>query len=89
MTEHYGPTTTLGKPASAKSVHGYIARAFGDRMAEVRAAMEGLAATLPPEEPNRVGFRLYEQFRPDVPLESKAGGQGRVGGFERIVRARG
>jgi hypothetical protein len=56
-----------GKPASSKSVHTYIARAFGDRLPEVRAAMEGLAAALSPEELNRLGFRLYERFRPDVP----------------------
>jgi hypothetical protein len=56
-----------GKPASAKSVASYIVRAFGDRLGEARAAMEGLAASLPPEELNRVGFRLYERFRPDVP----------------------
>jgi hypothetical protein len=56
-----------GKPPSAKSVQSYIARAFGDRLADARAAMEGLAASLPPEGLNRVGFRLYEQFRPDVP----------------------
>jgi hypothetical protein len=29
--------------------------------------MEVLGASLPPEELNRVGFRLYERFRPDVP----------------------
>jgi hypothetical protein len=56
-----------GKPASAKSVQSYVARAFGDRLGEARAAMEVLAASLPPEELNRVGFRLYERFRPDVP----------------------
>ncbi len=53
-----------GKPASAKSVQSYIARAFGDRLAEARTAMEALAASLQPEELNRVGFRLYERFRP-------------------------
>jgi hypothetical protein len=56
-----------GKPASAKSVASYIARAFGDRLGEARTAMETLAASLPPEEVNRVGFRLYERFRPVVP----------------------
>jgi len=34
--------------------------------------MEYLAASLPPEELNRVGFRLYERFRPEVP-EGSAG----------------
>ena len=29
--------------------------------------METLAASPSPEELNRVGFRLYEPFRPDVP----------------------
>ena len=33
-----------GKPASARSVQNYIARGFGDRLAEARAAMEALAA---------------------------------------------
>jgi hypothetical protein len=55
------------KPASSKSVQTYIARAFGDRLPEVRAAMVAVAASLPAEELNRVGFRLYERFRPDVP----------------------
>ena len=56
-----------GKPASDRTVQSYIARAFGDRLGEARAAMEVLAAPLPPEELNRVGFRLYERFHPDVP----------------------
>ncbi|MGE0527491.1 MAG: hypothetical protein AB7P49_10545 [Bdellovibrionales bacterium] len=56
-----------GKPASAKSVQSYISRAFGNRLDEVRAAMDRLAASLPPDELNRIGFRLYERFRPEVP----------------------
>jgi hypothetical protein len=31
-----------GKPASTKRVQTYVARAFGDRLADARAAMEGL-----------------------------------------------
>jgi hypothetical protein len=42
-------------------------RTFGDRLGEARAALEALAASLPPAELNRIGFRLYERFRPDVP----------------------
>ena len=78
-----------GKPASAKGVQGYIARAFGDRLAEARAAMEGLAATLPPEELNRVGFRLYERFRPDVPHGAEGWGAKSELRLERITQARG
>lgn len=56
-----------GKPAKPGAVEAYLVRAFGDRLREVRAAMEALAARLPPEELNRTGFRLYEAFRPEVP----------------------
>ncbi len=49
------------------AVRPYLQRAFGNRLAEVRAAMEVAAASLPPNELNRVGFWLYEAFRPAVP----------------------
>jgi hypothetical protein len=76
-----------GKPRSARRVQGYIARAFGDRLAEVRAEMEGLAATLPPEELNRVGFRLYEHFRPDVPQGAQGWGAKGLLHIDRIRSA--
>jgi hypothetical protein len=75
------------KPASAKSAQGYIARAFGNRLAEVRAAMEALAASLAPEELNRVGFRLYERFRPEVPQGVEGWGAKGELRIERIVQA--
>jgi hypothetical protein len=56
-----------GTPEDDTPVRRYLARAFGPRLEEARAAMRALAATLPPEELNRVGFRLYEAFRPEVP----------------------
>lgn len=56
-----------GRPASAAPVRRYLEKAFGPHLAEVRAAMQRLAARLPPEELDRVGFRLYETFRPEVP----------------------
>ena len=63
-----------GKPAHAAPVKTYVARAFRDRFGEVRAAMGELAASLPPNELNRVGFKLYEQFRPEVPADVKGWG---------------
>ncbi len=63
-----------GTPAPAAPVEAYVARAFGGRLAEVRAAMEELAARLPPEELNRTGFRLYEAFRPEVPEGARGWG---------------
>lgn len=77
-----------GKPASARNVRSYVARAFGDRLDEVREAMEALAASLPPEELNRVGFRLYERFRPDVPPGTEGWGAKGELRIERIRSAR-
>ena len=55
------------EPADPSGVQRYLAKAFGDRLADVRAAMEELAGRYEPVELNRIGFRLYEKFRPDVP----------------------
>jgi hypothetical protein len=63
-----------GKPMSASAARSYIARAFGEHLAEVRAAMVALADSMPPEELNRAGFRLYERFRPDVPRGAEGWG---------------
>ncbi|MGO8740560.1 hypothetical protein [Rhodoblastus sp.] len=56
-----------GKPASERSTLSYIRRAFGDKLDAVRAAMEDLAASYPPDDLNRIGFHLYERFRPEAP----------------------
>jgi hypothetical protein len=78
-----------GKPARPGAVAAYIARAFGDRLAEVRAAMEALAAGLDPEELNRTGFRLYEAFRPEVPPDVTGWGAKAVLDLSRIRNAAG
>ncbi|WP_043359083.1 hypothetical protein [Belnapia sp. F-4-1] len=68
-----------GHPAPAAPVEAYLARALGPHLGEVRAAMEGLADRLEPEELNRIGFRLYEAFRPEVPEDvSGWGAKGRL-----------
>ena len=48
-------------------MHRYLVQAFPDRLGEARAAMEELAASLPPEELNHVGLCLYQRFRPNAP----------------------
>lgn len=63
-----------GKPAPVAPVLAYVTKAFGTHLAEVREAMEALAAGYAPEELNRVGFRLYEHFRPDVPSDVRGWG---------------
>lgn len=75
VTEIGGTTLAAGpdgEPAPAAPVQAYLVRAFGPRLAAARQAMEQLAATLPPEALNRIGFQLYERFRPDLP-EGAAG----------------
>jgi hypothetical protein len=55
-------------------VQAYVTKAFGEHLAAVRKAMEDLAAQYEPEELNRIGFRLYETFRPEVPPDVKGWG---------------
>ena len=76
-----------GKPGSPAAVRNYLARALGERLGEVRGAMEGLAASLPPDELDRVGFRLHERFRPEVPEGVGGWGAKAVLDVERIKRA--
>lgn len=78
-----------GKPARPGAVAAYLARAFGDHLAAVRAAMEALAARQDPDELNRTGFRLYEAFRPDVPADVRGWGAKAVLDLNRIRHAAG
>ncbi len=66
-----------GKPATPRPAHAYVEKAFGEHLPAARKAMEALANSLPPEELNRIGFRLYERFRPEVP--AGAAGWGKKG----------
>ncbi len=63
-----------GKPAPAAPIEAYVSRAFGPHLPQVREAMEALASRYEPGELNRIGFRLYEKFRPDVPPGNKGWG---------------
>lgn len=63
-----------GTPTPAAPARAYVAKAFGKRLEEARSAMEALAASLDPQELNRVGFRLYEHFRPEVPADARGWG---------------
>jgi hypothetical protein len=76
-----------GKPSSAKPVEAYVAKAFGDHLAEVRTAMEQLVARYEPEELNRIGFRLYEHFRPEVPPDVRGWGAKGLLDLEKIRSA--
>ena len=62
------------QPANPVAVARYLENAFGDDLPEVRTAMEELADRYDPGELNRIGFRLYEKFRPEIPPGSPGWG---------------
>jgi hypothetical protein len=77
-----------GKPMGPPhGVRSYIASAFGDRLDEVRTEMAALAALHSPVELSRIGFRLYENFRPNVPCGAEGWGAKGILEIERIRTA--
>jgi hypothetical protein len=56
-----------GRPISPSSIDRYLKTKFGDALKDVRLAMSELAHSLPPRELALSAYRLYEQFRPDIP----------------------
>ena len=72
-------------PATPASVERYLAKAFGEALEPVRAAMTDLARRYEPRELNRIGFRLYEGFRPDVPAGAAGWGAKGVLDLGRIT----
>jgi hypothetical protein len=76
-----------GKPEPAEPVRTYIAKAFGEHLGAVRQAMEDLAGRYDPHELNRVGFRLYEEFRPEVPPDARGWGAKGVLDLDKIRSA--
>jgi len=77
-----------GKAASDRPTRAYIHKAFGDNLEAVRAAMEALAACYEPDELNRIGFHLYERFRPEVPDDVSGWGAKGELKLRRIQNAR-
>ncbi|WP_426954357.1 hypothetical protein [Muricoccus radiodurans] len=76
-----------GMPAPAPPVLAYVTKAFGKRLSEVRKAMEALADRYEPDELNRVGFRLYKEFRPEVPADVQGWGAKGLLDLEKIRAA--
>jgi hypothetical protein len=62
------------KSTNPESVARYLQKAFGDRLDEARAAMEGLARSLAPADLAKYAYHLYEQFRPSVPPDVRGWG---------------
>lgn len=61
-----------GKAVDPSGVDRYLAQKFKEHLPEVRQAMQTLAESMPPEELERRGYALYEEFRPEIP-EGKRG----------------
>jgi hypothetical protein len=68
-------------------VQRYIAKAFGDHLGEARQAMDERASWHEPAVLNRIGFRLYEKFRPAVPYGAYGWGKRAVLDTEKIQAA--
>jgi len=60
-----------GQPISPQAVETHLRRKFGHRLGDARAAMTGLATSMPVEELTRRAFGLYEQFRPNPPAGTR------------------
>lgn len=65
---------TKDKVIDPDSVRRYFASKFGDDLEPVTAAMETLAGSYERDELNRVAFRLYEKFRPEIPKGKRGWG---------------
>lgn len=76
------------KAAAPGPARAYVEKAMGEHLAAVRRAMDTLARSLPPDELNRTGFRLYERFRPEVPAGAKGWGAKGILDLRRIENAR-
>jgi hypothetical protein len=63
-----------GRPVLPESVTRYLETKFGEDLGRVRAAMEKLARSLPPDELAGRAFALYVRFRPKVPEGTKGWG---------------
>jgi len=55
------------QPIEAKSVERYLESKFGESLGTARAAMRDLAKAFRPEQLATNAFRLYEEFRPEIP----------------------
>lgn len=74
QTEHGLRAAIKDEEIDPKSVERYLEKKFGADLDEVRAALEALAKAFPEQELKQRAYRLYEQFRPGVPVGVKGWG---------------
>ncbi len=73
-----------GEEINPKSTQRYLEQKFGAELSEVRAALEDLAQAYPPQELEQRAYRLYEQFRPEIPEGTRGWGAAGDLNLERI-----
>jgi len=78
-----------GKAIAPGEVERYLERSFGERLADVREAMEGLAAAYPRGVLKHAAYGLYEQFRPTVPAGTRGWGARGELDLRRLAAMRG
>ena len=62
------------RPVSPESVQRYLENKFGDALPMARQALEELAGSFKPDVLKRKAYRLYEDFRPNIPEGAKGWG---------------
>ena len=62
------------KPIDPAGVEEYLESKLGERYADVRAAMEELADSMPAKDLTDVAYALYEEFRPKIPAGKRGWG---------------
>ena len=72
------------KPMAPTSVEKYLQSKFGERLREVRSAMEKLAQSQGPEALANEAFQLYEAFRPEIPKDKPGWGAKGILSLEKI-----
>jgi hypothetical protein len=76
---------TKDKPIDPGSVQRYLRKKFGQDLEVASAAMEELAESYEPEVLNRIAFRLYEKFRPEIPKGKRGWGAKGELSTEKII----
>lgn len=76
--------TSRGRPIPPESVERYLRARFGEHCEEALAAMRELARSLPPRRLAVEAFRLYEEFRPEVPPGRRGWGAAGALDLDRI-----
>jgi hypothetical protein len=62
------------RPIAPESVEKYLASKFGASLDAVRRSMATLARSFPPRDLAARAYRLYEQFRPEIPEGTRGWG---------------